>query len=444
MNPFDTEVNQNATTLLDTHSMGSSSVRPPIVIENTVVSTQSYEDSAQEGLRQPTANSAHITILPRVSKEQGTLKISASPRPRFETITLLGEGASGEVSLALDHDIGRRVAMKYFKQAHIQSEQMVRFVKEVQITGRLDHPNISSLHDVGLDADGRYYIIMKYHEGETLQHIIENLRAGDQDYHARFPFAERVVLFQKILQAIQFAHSHGIIHRDLKPANIMIGRYGEVTVMDWGIAKVLQKDNAFASIEKDALLQELPLAFQTNQDVFVTQEHSLLGTIAYMPPEQAQGKNSVVDERSDIYSLSAIFYELMTLRHYMEHHLLSAASLWLAVISQPPMSPFQLADPSGRQGAVPAEYLHFAMHGLQKDPGQRFADVGTMIHDLQGLLDGKIPIQCPMTFVRSMTNRALRVFNRSPFIMMLIMLMTVLLVGVGTLQSVRWLVSLFL
>lgn len=443
MNPYDTEITKDMPSRLVHATLVEH--EDPLSDSTIITGDPNKQTSNKQAISfsgQAPVSSSHITILPKVSKEHGTLQISSSPRQRFETVTTLGEGASGEVSLALDHDIGRKVALKHFKQAHINNEQMIRFVKEVQITGRLDHPNIASLHDVGLDADGRYYIIMKYHNGETLQDIIQHLKEGNKEYHVRFPFSERVILFQKILQAIQFAHQQGIIHRDLKPANIIVGRYGEVTVMDWGIAKVLQKDNTFASTESDILLQELPLAFQ-NSDVFVTQDHSLLGTIAYMSPEQAQGKNSQLDERTDVYSLCAILYELMTLRHYMEHQLISPAALWLSVISQPPMSPYNLSDPSGVQGSPPAEYLHFAMHGLHKDPNQRYPDVDTMLQRIHELLDGKIPIQCPITFVRSITNRALKIFNRIPFVMFGGMFLTLVFVGLGMVQAVRWIVHLF-
>jgi serine/threonine protein kinase len=127
-----------------------------------------------------------------------------------------------------------------------------RFADEVRAVGQLEHPNIVPVHDVGIDETGQHYLVMKYVQGETLESIIEHLAAGDPSYVARFPQEHRARIFLSILQALRYAHGRGIIHRDIKPANIMVGPHGEVTVMDWGLAKTVGRDVGLASAAANA------------------------------------------------------------------------------------------------------------------------------------------------------------------------------------------------
>ena len=168
------------------------------------------------------------TILPRVTLSRGAPELVADQRERFEATQQLGVGGVGEVMLARDNDIERPVAIKRLLPGADDADGIARFIDEIRVLGELDHPNIVPVHDVGVDAEGRYYYVMKYVEGETLEHVIEKLAAGDGDYHARYPFTRREEIFRQILHGVQYAHDRGMIHRDIKPANVMIGRYGEV------------------------------------------------------------------------------------------------------------------------------------------------------------------------------------------------------------------------
>ena len=159
---------------------------------------------------------------------------------RYETIRRLGEGGFGEVVGARDNDIGREVAVKRLHPEMRSPAVLARFAEEVRTIGSLEHPNIIPIHDVGVQENGDYYFVMKYVAGETLESIIEKLAAGDRDTHARFGVERRVQIFTSLLEAVAFAHSKGILHRDIKPANVMVGAYGEVVLMDWGIAKRLR------------------------------------------------------------------------------------------------------------------------------------------------------------------------------------------------------------
>ena len=182
-------------------------------------------------------SSTRVTVLPRVENEGEAVRLVRDERARYEPIRQLGMGGMGEVVLVHDQDIARPVAIKRLLPELDDAATLVRFVDEIRTVGQLEHPNIVPIHDVGVDEQGRYFFVMKYVEGETLEAIIEKLRAGDAAYHKRYTIERRMEIFLGVLHALEFAHSHGIVHRDIKPANVMVGRYGEVVLMDWGIAK---------------------------------------------------------------------------------------------------------------------------------------------------------------------------------------------------------------
>lgn len=201
---------------------------------------------------------------------------------RYITQNKLGEGNFGVVWKAVDSDIGREIAIKTFKVDAAKGRQM--FEDEIKVAGYLDHPGIPPIHDVGIDENGKYYFVMKYINGVPLSTIIEKLKAGDQEMHDRFPFERRADLMIQLLRILKAAHQEGVIHRDIKPDNLMIGPSDEVMLVDWGIALNLNENNG---------------------------ENILCGTPLYMSPEQAQMK--ALTRQSDLYSVGAVFYELISL-----------------------------------------------------------------------------------------------------------------------------------
>jgi serine/threonine protein kinase len=185
----------------------------------------------------PGGNTSRLAVLPRtVATDQGPQLVHREGQARYEAVKALGEGAFGEVELARDHDIDRMVALKRLKPDWLDADSLARFAGEVQIVGQLEHPGIVPVHDVGLDERG-YFFVMKFVEGETLERLIERLRSGDPSALAIYSHEARAQLFLQLCQALQYAHNKGLIHRDIKPANVMIGPYGEVMLMDWGLAK---------------------------------------------------------------------------------------------------------------------------------------------------------------------------------------------------------------
>ena len=204
----------------------------------------------------------------------------------YELGALLGRGGMGEVILAVDHDLGREVAIKRMR-GDLGSSAEARFLREARIQARLEHPAIVPVHEIGRDADGNPYFTMKRLAGTTLAAIL------DAGTHAR----QRLLrVFADVCLAIELAHSRGIVHRDLKPANIMLGDFGEVYVLDWGLARNLTEDDVAAPARAPSESEN-------------TEAGTLLGTPGYMAPEQARGE--VVGPAADVYALGAILFEIL-------------------------------------------------------------------------------------------------------------------------------------
>lgn len=387
-----------------------------LALEETVAGSPKLEVGPVSAVT-PIRTTLRTTVLPRVRTVGAEAHIVVEDRARYEHVNRLGEGGIGEVLGVVDNDIGRKVAVKRLRANVKSPAAALRFAEEVRTVGQLEHPNIIPIHDVGVDEKGDYFFVMKYVDGETLESVIEKLIAGDKDYHARFGFEHRVQIFSALLEAVAFAHSKGIIHRDIKPANVMIGPYGEVVLMDWGIAK-----NTGAKVAPESA-PEAGVTQQTSRrgTLFETRIGELVGTPAYASPEQARGDK--IDERSDIYSLSLLFWEFLTLRHPLE----SKQSLieMLRAIQDEPV-PHASFVKSPHQPIVPVELGWFLIHGLAKDPAKRFPSVRFMIEGLGRRAEGYFPIQCPITFSKRVLNIAKRFVDRHP------LATTLLLVG-GTL-----------
>jgi eukaryotic-like serine/threonine-protein kinase len=217
---------------------------------------------------------------------------------KYSFVKELARGGMGTVYLAEDTELNRQVAIKVLSVPEMTEDLRRRMIREAQIIARLEHPGIVPVHDVGVLPDGRVFYAMKFVRGVRLD-----------EYSAKTSsMRERLRKFQAVCDAVAFAHAHGVIHRDLKPQNIMIGSFGEVLVLDWGVAKILRDEKNAASSEADTLM--LPPAGASK--VSDTAHGTVIGTRQYMSPEQSRGEIDQLDERSDIYSLGAVFYFLLT------------------------------------------------------------------------------------------------------------------------------------
>lgn len=369
----------------------------PVDLQATLLQDEALEVGAR-GAR-ATAGGGRTTVLPRRQKVTDDSPLVAEERPRFDRVRTLGEGAMGQVELARDNDIRRTVAVKRMHAEGVSEAALLRFADEVRVVGQLEHPSIIPIYDVGRDDDGQVYLVMKHLQGETMESVIERLRARDPEYVERFSLEHRVHLFLGVLDAMRYAHARGILHRDLKPANIMIGPYGEVTVMDWGIAKPIPQG---PSAPKPAEALGRTLLESHDQRLLETQFGSLAGTPLYMSPEQAAGRNDELDERSDVYSLAMVLYEWLMLEHPLVGKT-TVTEVLAAIISQD----FEIGSllARARSRGVPMEYVRVAANALARDRAQRTRSVSEMEEALKRILAGHVRVHCHVTFAKNAANR---------------------------------------
>ncbi len=237
---------------------------------------------------------------------------------KYKVITTINRGGMGVILQARDLRIRRTVAMKVMKTStQFSRENVLRFIDEAQLTGQLEHPNIVPVYELGIDDQGETFYSMKFVKGITLDDVIRGIRNGNQRMIDKYPLGTLLTIFQKICDGVAFAHSKGVVHRDLKPENIMIGSFGEVLVMDWGLAKNITGGRRDARPEPEQV--EAP-ASRKIDDLrgFETMNGLIVGTPPYISPEQARGELEKVDGRSDIWVLGAILYATLTLRPPVE------------------------------------------------------------------------------------------------------------------------------
>jgi serine/threonine-protein kinase len=222
---------------------------------------------------------------------------------RYQTLEMLGEGGMGAVYLCVDRRVGREIALKVVQKGQAtRSDLVARFHREARLQGQLEHPSIVPVYDIGTRPDGALFFTMKRVRGHALDRILDRLGDGDTTMVAQYGTRHLLATFARVCLAVAFAHARGVVHRDLKPANVMLGEYGEVYVLDWGVAKIPGADDA----------SEAPAEPGTTSGRGLTSAGALLGTVGYMAPEQARGDLSV-DTRADVYALGAILFEILTL-----------------------------------------------------------------------------------------------------------------------------------
>jgi WD40 repeat protein/tetratricopeptide (TPR) repeat protein/tRNA A-37 threonylcarbamoyl transferase component Bud32 len=225
---------------------------------------------------------------------------------RFRIDGFIAGGGMGDVFRVHDPDFDRALAVKVLKKEYRHSRNMIhRFLEEAQITGQLQHPGIPPVHEIGRLADGSPFLAMKLIEGRTLDSLLRERKSAAEDL-PRF-----LTIFEQVCQTLGYAHSRGVIHRDMKPANVMVGVFGEVQVMDWGLTKARTPPN-----ESHDLAGRSEAAPSEEPDVETlleqTQRGMVLGTLAFMPPEQARGDVDLVEERSDVFGLGALLCVILT------------------------------------------------------------------------------------------------------------------------------------
>ncbi len=229
---------------------------------------------------------------------------------RYDVGETLGEGGMGIVRSCIDRRIGRDIAIKSVKPGRgSHGDAGTRFLREACVQGQLEHPAIVPVYDLGRDPDGTLYFTMKRIRGMTFERIVDALRMGEEEPVRQFSRRKLLTAFASVCQAVDFAHARGVVHRDIKPGNVMLGDFGEVYVLDWGLAKVIGAP--------EARLPSGPPIVSGSDPGGKTVHGATMGTPGYMSPEQARGDD--VDVRSDIYALGAILFELLALDPLHKH-----------------------------------------------------------------------------------------------------------------------------
>jgi serine/threonine protein kinase len=324
---------------------------------------------------------------------------------------IVAEGGMGMVLKASDQRIHRTVAMKVLREgSEYAADKVLRFVAEAQLTGQLEHPNIVPIYQLGINPEGQTFYTMKYVRGQTLEEVLDGLRAEDPFVVKSYPLRALLTVFQKVCDAVAFAHSKGIVHRDLKPQNIMIGAYGEVLVMDWGLAKRYHTDsppepqgNAPGSgesppdtgfreeeTELSALEKKVYRSFHTLQGAVV-------GTPPYISPEQADGNGDVGPE-ADVYVLGTILYVIVALRPPILPTSLDGVLDALRANQLIPLKQItRLPNPDGSPApklvhcpdmAPPTGLIAVVEKAMAFDPTQRYASVAELQEDLSAFQNG--------------------------------------------------------
>ncbi len=318
---------------------------------------------------------------------------SASPPPlfiadRYRRVSLLGRGGMGEVWHVHDEVLDRAVAMKVLRSELSDERGLQRFREEARIAAGLQHPGIVPVHDIGTLDDGRVWFTMKEVKGPTMEQVLVDVhrawRMGASVGKLGFTFRRMLEAFLRVCETVAYAHAHGVVHRDLKPSNVMVADYGEVLVLDWGLARVL---------ESNASAEDGPAV---SGNARLTRAGAITGTPAYMAPEQARGELDKIGPATDVYALGATLFDLLAERPpRIEKNVL--ALIDATADGKPHRTPSQVSSGPPVNEALEA----ICLHALAHEPEHRFPDAGAMARDLAAWLDGALRTERAMALVVS-------------------------------------------
>jgi WD40 repeat protein len=295
--------------------------------------------------------------------------------PGYSVRGELARGGMGVILEGLDPIVRRDLVIKVLRDDLASSPDAVaRFIEEAQIQGQLEHPSICPVHELGVDALDRPFFAMKRVNGRSLQQMLREQLRGQGRKNEPHSLRELLGVFLKVCDAVAFAHSRGVVHRDLKPDNIMVGEFGEVLVMDWGIAKLLESEGDGSA---------RVTSHRRDGSAFETRGGSVLGTPSYMSPEQASGQVAAVDERSDVYALCGVLYAILTLTPPIEGDDSKAA---LEKVRRN-----QIDRPSARapHRKIPADLEAATMKGLAANRSDRYQSVTELRSEIVAFLEGR-------------------------------------------------------
>ncbi|MBI4231539.1 MAG: protein kinase [Planctomycetes bacterium] len=289
------------------------------------------------------------------------------------------QGGMGRLYLARDLELNRMVLMKVLREDLRDPEAVRRFVTEAQVTAQLQHPNIVPVYDLAVDEAGLPFYTMKQVVGQSFRDVV-GIPKGQPTDHT---LVQMLQILQAVCNAVHFAHTQGVVHRDLKPGNILVGAFGEVVVVDWGLAKIVGRDDASRKLQADIheALESVDRTRGARAADMRTLAGTTLGTPAYMAPEQARGEISRLGPAADIFALGAILYEVLTCRPPYTGR--NSRDILQKVLRGPPPPP-RAIDPE-----VPPELEAICLKCMEPEPTQRYATVGELRNDLQAVIEGR-------------------------------------------------------
>ena len=373
------------------------------------------------------ATQSLLTTGASVAETLFSIAPKAAPAPaqvplgpqRYEVLREHARGGMGRVLIALDKSVGREVALKEllppapakggspFTPHSDPNQAAARFLREARVTGRLEHPNIVPVYEIGQRPDGSPFYTMKFVKGQSLAHKLESISKSGLGVAEKL--RQRLGLLDSFVdacQAVAYAHARGVIHRDIKPGNIMLGDFGETLLLDWGLAKIHGS-------------ADIPSSDSGETDAGKTQAGAVMGTPVYMAPEQAEGDTAHVNERSDVYGLGAVLYEIVA--GCPPYTGATSREILSRVIKEAPRDAVSV-DP-----LAPKELAAIAARAMARSPSDRFASASELGSQVQAFRDGKM-----VTAYSYSTSEVLRRFltrHRTSVIIGLIALLVALALG---------------
>ncbi|HXV13389.1 MAG TPA: serine/threonine-protein kinase [Candidatus Krumholzibacteria bacterium] len=284
---------------------------------------------------------------------------------QYDAVEAIGRGGMGTVFRVHDRELARDVALKVLSAREVSEDARARMLDEARILARLEHPGIVPVHDVGVLPDGRVFYTMKLVRGSRL----------DEYARATHEIADLLRVFVRACEAVAFAHSEGVVHRDMKPSNVMVGAFGEVLVLDWGVAKLLDRGTATETTTADAAAPSSSAPSTPPRRSADTATGAVLGTPGFMAPEQARGESAHVDPRSDVYALGAMLRQILQ---------------------------------ASRAGAMPRRLRAICDRATAVDPAARYPDVASLSRDVERFATG----QAVTAYKEHWTERARRLASR--------------------------------
>ncbi len=323
----------------------------------------------EEGLPETLLSDALGAVKGKAELEAELEQLSGWTLPdgRFELRDEIGHGAMGLVRLVWDAALQREVARKTIRSRGTGSTRTLRFVSEARVTGRLEHPGIVPVHDLGVDASGEVFFTMQRVQGRNLQEIYA-LTWQEQEGWGR---TRALGVLLRVCEAMAYAHAQGVVHRDLKPANIMVGAFGEVYVMDWGLARVEGEQHPLDSEAEGSSTGRMTMA------------GAVIGTPSFMSPEQASGDLEQVDERSDVYALGAMLYELLAEESPYAEGAESPESIVGRVVAREPKS-------LNLESGIAPELVSICSKAMARQREDRYPTMQALADDLRAFLEERV------------------------------------------------------